>query len=304
MKVPISVLIPAKNESSNISACLKSVEWAGEVIVVDSNSQDGTIELAQQLGASVVQFKYELGGLKKKNWALQTVKFRYPWVLILDADERITEELAREIQLTLSSNPPQNGFYLNRKFWFRGRWIMHAGYFPSWNLRLIKLGCGKYEMTTTIATSSGDNEVHEHMIVEGRVGQLKNSMEHYAYPDIATFIEKHNRYSNWESRVRTDGTEQLGAGASDAAGRSLTRRRKIKAVARALPFPGFGRFVFHYIIKLGFLDGEAGYVLCRLLSQYEFWINLKATEFHLQTQFQRPKENETIVHSSENTPVR
>jgi glycosyltransferase involved in cell wall biosynthesis len=275
--IAVSVLIPARNEVSNIRQCIQSVKWAGEVVVIDSGSEDGTTELAQSLGATVIQFEYQAGGPKKKNWALRHYGFRHQWVLILDADERIPDGLAAEIIAAIGSGGGENGFYLNRRFWFLGQWIRYAGYFPSWNLRLVRRGFGYYEDCTDVDTASGDNEVHEHMIVEGLVGRLRTPMDHYAFPDLATFIEKHNRYSNWEARIGEKATQSLRANSSQA-GKELSWRRKLKAVGRRLPFADIFRFFYHYVVKIGVLDGYAGYVLCRLLGQYEFWISVKTRE--------------------------
>ena len=119
MKVPVSVLIPVRNEAAHIRACIQSVQWAGEVVVVDSGSSDATIDTASMLGAKVVQFHYQPGGPKKKNWALENkYPFRHEWVLILDADERITPELAREIATVLADGTAHCGFYINRRNYF------------------------------------------------------------------------------------------------------------------------------------------------------------------------------------------
>ncbi len=273
MKVPVSVLIPAKNEAPHIADCLRSVNWAREVVVVDSGSDDGTIEIASSMGASVVQFSYRKGGPKKKNWALENVPFRNDWVLILDADERITPELAAEIRDTLESGTPHRGLYINRRNYFLDKWIRHAGYYPSWNLRLLKRGCARYELLTDVDTQSGDNEVHEHVIVDGSTGRLNQPMEHFAYLDIGQFIEKHNRYSNWEAALGSRVCKGLTNSEDDAAiGSSLQRKRALKRLARSFPFPHWLRFAYHYFLKLGFLDGVHGYIFCHLLAEYEFWI--------------------------------
>ena len=143
--IPVSVLIPVKNEERHIGECLASVAWASEVVVVDSASDDCTAQIAARTGARVEQFAYTPGGPRKKNWALQNLDFQNEWILILDADERITPQLAREISGAVDDPRGHSGFYLNRRFNFLGTWIYHAGYFPSWNLRLLRRGRGLYE---------------------------------------------------------------------------------------------------------------------------------------------------------------
>ena len=204
-RCPISVLIPAKNERANIEACIASAAFADEVVVVDSGSTDGTRELAQSLGARVVDFQWDGRFPKKKNWALANVPWRNEWVFILDADERITPELAGEIRRIVSA-PTADGYYVNRRFWFIDGWLRHCGYYPSWNLRFFRHRLGRYEQFGDVAdTSSGDNEVHEHVVLSGRSAHLRGEMEHYAFPDISTWVEKHNRYSNWEARLIASG---------------------------------------------------------------------------------------------------
>ena len=120
-------------------------------------------------------------------------------MLIVDPDERITPELQREICEAIRRHDV-DGFYVNRRFWFLDGWINHCGYFPSWNLRLFRHRLGQYEQIEIGDTVlSGDNEVHEHVLLNGRAGYLAAPMEHYAFPGIATFVEKHNRYSTWEA---------------------------------------------------------------------------------------------------------
>ena len=273
--VPVSVLIPVKNEENNLAACLQSVSWADECVVVDSGSTDRTKEIAAEYGAQFVPFAYQPGSPKKKNWALENYKFKNDWVLILDADERITEALAVEIAEVLK-NPQHNGYYLNRRFFFLDRWIRHAGYFPSWNLRLFRLGNARYEFMPDFSSQTGDNEVHEHMILDGDAGKLTSPMDHFAYPDVFTFLEKHNRYSSWEATCNQ--SEQEFADKSTA-GFIITAKRFAKKAARKIPFPHWARFFYHYVLRACFLDGLAGYFFCHLLAEYEFQIWVKRYEF-------------------------
>jgi glycosyltransferase involved in cell wall biosynthesis len=271
----VSVLIPVRNEAANIVACIASVRWANEIVVVDSGSTDGTVETAKSKGASVVQFQWNGKFPKKKNWALENVPWKNEWVLILDADERITPELAAEIQAELKQ-PRTDGYFINRRFIFLGKWIRHCGYYPSWNLRLFRHAKGRYEMVQTIDTASGDNEVHEHVVLQGASAHLKNDMLHYAYPDIYTWMEKHNRYSNWEAEIEVRG-QGAGSNAQNIGGQ-LAKRRALRVLSRRLPFRPTLRFIYSYILKRGFLDGREGYMFCRLLATYEMLNVFKACE--------------------------
>ncbi len=271
----ISVLVPVRDEAANIVGCIDSVRWADEIVVVDSGSSDGTIELAKGHGAKVVQFQWNGKYPKKKNWSLENNPWENEWVLILDADERITPELAAEIQSEIR-NPSADGYFINRRFMFLDKWIRHCGYYPSWNLRLFRHKHGRYEEVQTKDTASGDNEVHEHVVLNGATAYLKNDMLHFAYPDIYTWMEKHNRYSNWEAEVEVggdrDGLSGLGIG------KQLSARRKLRTWSRGLPFRPSLRFIYSYILKLGFLDGPEGYIFCRLLATYEMLNVFKAYE--------------------------
>lgn len=277
--VALSVLLPAKNEERNLPACLRRLTWAKEIVVVDSRSTDATVAIAQAYGADVYQFDYSKEGWpKKKNWALENLPWKHEWVLVMDADEHMTPELAREVEQVVtgcwrdprSGSPTENdGYWINRRFMFMGRWIKGCGYYPSWNLRLFKHALGRYERIGNLGdTGSGDNEVHEHVRVStGRCGHLGHEFLHYAYPDLATWIEKHNRYSTWEAHAALAG--DAGEIKANLFGSMVERRRWLKRLSRRLPGrPGL-RFLYSYILKRGFLDGYPGLVMSSLLAWYE-----------------------------------
>ncbi len=280
-KIPVSVLIPAKNEEANLPSCLESVKIADEVFVVDSQSSDRSLEIAEKSSANVVQFHFNGRWPKKKNWSLENLPFRNEWVLIVDCDERITPELWEEIAAAIQ-NPNYDGYYLNRKVFFLGKWIRYGGKYPDWNLRLFKHKQGRYEnLNTEEIRNTGDNEVHEHVILEGSVGYLKNDMLHIDFRDIYHWLERHNRYSNWEARVYLNllnNTDDSGTIGANLFGNAVQRKRFLKKLWVHLPFKPTLRFILFYIIRLGFLDGKAGYTYGRLLSQYEYQIGVKLYE--------------------------
>ena len=280
-KIPVSVLIPAKNEELNLPACLESVAVADEIFVVDSQSEDRSIEIAEQHGAKVVQFHFNGSWPKKKNWSLENLPFRNEWVLIVDCDERITPELWTEIA-TVIKNEDYNGYYLNRKVFFLGKWIRFGGKYPDWNLRLFKHKQGRYEnLRTGDIPNTGDNEVHEHVILNGNVGYLKEDMLHIDFRDIYQWLARHNRYSNWEAKVYYNlltGKDDSGTIDAKLFGNAVQRKRFLKKIWVRLPFKPLLRFILFYFIRLGFLDGEAGYIYGRLLSQYEYQIGVKLYE--------------------------
>ena len=273
-KVPVSLIVPCKNEEANIERCLDSVPWVGEAFVIDSQSSDRTVEISKELGAQVVQFDYQGGWPKKKNWALENLPFSNDWVLILDADECLPPEAEEEIR-KIVENPdqPNAGYWINRRYFFMGRPLKHA-YFPNWNLRLFKHRLGRYEKITENDTDSGDHEIHEHVVAEGTTGKMNAVMDHHAFPTIDSFVEKHNRYSNWEAVVESTSKDE----ASSLQHKGVKGKRLLRRVFRKLPFRPTLRFLYVYIWQKGFLDGWPGYVFARLHAQYEFLSVVKAKE--------------------------
>ena len=204
-------------------------------------------------------------------------------MLIVDADERVTPELQRQITEAIQRSDV-DGFYLNRRFWFVDGWINHCGYFPSWNLRLFRHQLGEYEQVEVDdSTWSGDNEGHEHVLLNGRAEYLSARMEHYAFPDIATFIEKHNRYSSWEAAASTKlhSSRETNLKATPF-GTTLERKRWFKKLTARVPFRPSPRFFYHYVWRQGFRDGYRGWMLCRLLAWYERMIVAKERELKKQ----------------------
>lgn len=274
---PVSVLMPVKNEEANLRRGLPALTWADEIFMVDSQSTDRTVEVAESFGAKVVQFHFNGTYPKKKNWALDNLPFRNEWVLIVDADEVITPELAEEIRDAVKRQGA-DGYYVNRRFMFMGRWIKHCGYYPSWNLRLFRHRLGRYERLSAAAdTNSGDNEVHEHIFLKGKSAKLKNDMFHFAYPDIFAWVEKHNRYSSWEAFTSLGGASGHCLDAPQIS-LELRMKRALKRAAKKMPFRATSRFFYHYILRGGFLDGREGLILSRLMGWYEYISKIKEME--------------------------
>jgi glycosyltransferase involved in cell wall biosynthesis len=265
--VPVSIVVPVRNEAANLPRCLDSVKWADEIFVVDSHSTDETGTIAEARGARVVQFDFNGTWPKKKNWALENLPFKNEWVFILDADEVLPPEAEAEFGSAVANAGEIAGYWINRRFMFMGKWLRHS-YYPNWNLRLFRHASGRYEKLTDADTRSGDNEVHEHVIVQGPTGRLRCEMDHYAFPSVEVFIEKHNRYSNWEARVSAD--RLLSGSAAQISSGQVERRRKLKQLSQRLPFRPLLRFLYIYIWQKGFLDGREGYYFARLHALYEF----------------------------------
>jgi glycosyltransferase involved in cell wall biosynthesis len=273
--VPVSVIVPIKNEAENLPRCLSSVQWADEIFVVDSHSTDGSPQIAERHRAKVVQFEFNGIWPKKKNWALENLPFKNEWVLILDADEVLPPEARDEIAKAIVDPGDNVGYWINRRFIFLGQWLRHS-YYPNWNLRLFRHAMGRYEKLTSADTKSGDNEVHEHVVPKGPTARLRCEMDHYAFPSVEVFVEKHNRYSNWEARVAVD--ELLRGSFGDLSHARVERRRCLKMFSQRLPFRPLLRFLYIYIWQRGFLDGRNGYYFARLHAFYEFLCVAKTYE--------------------------
>ena len=241
--------------------------------MIDSQSTDETAQVATAFGASIIQFQFSGGYPKKKNWALDNVPFRNDWVLIIDADEVVVPELAVEIAHRTTENEAE-GYYLNSKYFFLGRRIRHCGYSECWNLRLFRHRLGRYErMPDHRGGRTGDNEAHEHVELKGRALHLTQELEHHAYPTIAVWVEKHNRYAVWEAAMYD---RFLNEPVPARIGRGKQFKRWLKKIYLRLPMRPLVRFVYAYCFRLGFLDGKPGLVFCTLLAFYDFlaWANV------------------------------
>jgi glycosyltransferase involved in cell wall biosynthesis len=280
-RAPICIIFTVKNEEINLPYSLAAVmEWAQEVFVVDSGSTDRTREITEKYGAKFYLEPWR-GYAGQKNWAMDNLPITVPWVFVLDADEVITPALRDElIQICTQNNCEENAFYVNRYFVFLDKRIRHCGYYPSWNIRFLRRGKAHYEQ----------RQVHEHMIVEGKAGYLKNDMEHYDRRGLFQYIAKHNEYSTLESNEMF----KLVTGQSQSKGGSFfgptaERRKWIKThIWPKLPARWLWRFFYMYILRLGFLDGMVGFHFCVFMASYEHQVTLKLTELKHNAQSQPP----------------
>jgi len=234
----LSVTIITYNEEDRIGDCIKSVAWADEVVVVDSGSEDRTQEIARSLGARVVEHPFQ-GHVQQKNFAIEQAKNE--WILSLDADERASEKLRAEIEEILSQEEINyDGFYIPRKVYYLGRWILHGGWYPDYKIRLFRKGKGKW----------GGRNPHDSVRVEGKCGRLRGEIYHYTYRDIAHNMRTINSFS-------TIGAEEL------------FREGKQATLFSLLIRPPW-TFIRKYFIQRGFLDGMAGFIIAVISAYYVF----------------------------------
>jgi len=274
--LPVSVIIAAKNEARNLPACLESVRNFGEVVLVDSQSNDATVDIARSFGVDVAQFYYRGGWPKKRQWALDNLPLRHDWVLLLDADEAVTPELLAEIRHALKS-PDVNGYYIGLDMFFLGRRLRHCGA-TFYKLSLFRRDAGRFECRTTQQDSSMcDMEVHEHVIVRGSTRKLNSKLLHRNVDSLSRYIQKHNEYSNWEAQVSTAGVAEE-ALRPNLFGTEAQRRRWLRQVFFRWPGSPVAFFLYKYILRGGFLDGVPGLIYCAFQGIQFFHIKAKLYE--------------------------
>jgi glycosyltransferase involved in cell wall biosynthesis len=276
--VPLTVVIPALNEERNIGAALLSVAWADQIFVVDSGSTDGTVEIAAGADVEVVHFEFRPPGPKKKAWALRELPIRNDWVFLLDADERVTPELAEEIRGVVECGTAA-GYCVDREFIFMGRSL--RCFRPNWNVRLFRRGLGHIEdLGLEGVPDTGDNEIHEHVSVDGQLKFLKSELLHNDYRGITAWIDRHNRYATWEAHLyRKLRSEAIGVGPRAFFRLDPFRRKRVlRRLWVRLPGRPILRFLVWYGPRRGFLDGREGFVFCVLMAWYELLIGLRLRE--------------------------
>ena len=238
MSPRLTVITIALNEEHNLPACLASVAWADEIIVIDSGSTDGTVEVARRFTPRVFTIAWEGYG-SARNFGLDRASGE--WVLWLDADERVTPELAGEIRQTMTgSDETVAAFDVARRAYFLGRWIRHCGWYPSRVPRLFRKGRARFN----------DARVHEQLVIDGARGSLRYDLLHYTDPDLHHYFAKFNRYTS------------LAADDMAAAGKTAT-------VGDMIVRPPF-MFFRMFVLRLGMLDGVHGFILCVVSSLYVF----------------------------------
>lgn len=269
-KLPLSVVVIAKNERVNIRRCLESVAWCDDVVVIDDHSTDDTARLAEESGARVLQNHFE-SFAAQRNWAISHAALRHPWVLMLDADEAVTPELERELQIVVRDVPDELvGFKMCRKTMFQGTWLRFSDGFPVWIVRLIRVGRFLFQ-------DAGHGEVAV-PAVDGRLGTVTAPFLHYPFSKgLHDWCERHNRYSTLEAEKELDEASLCEWRHLFSSDRSL-RRQSLRSLSRTLPCRSFLRFVYQYFFKGGILEGQAGLAFSWLMAMYEGLIVLKRRE--------------------------
>jgi glycosyltransferase involved in cell wall biosynthesis len=264
----VSVLILTLNEEINIGACLDSVAWADDRIVLDSYSADRTVAIATERGARVVQRRFD-NWSAHQNWAVDTIDFRHRWVLYLDADERCPEDLAAEVRAITETGSDCSAYRIRRKDFLMGRWLRHAQLYPTWLVRLFRPERIRYERLV--------NPVAK---VDGPTRELAGHILHYPFSHgIAHWIARHNDYSDLEAqeKAKAVGLGRLDWKAMTARDPNL-RRHALKDLFFRMPARPLVKFGYYYLWRRGFLDGRAGLTYASLQAIYEYLIDCKYDE--------------------------
>jgi glycosyltransferase involved in cell wall biosynthesis len=264
----VSVLILTLNEEANLAECIDSCDWSDDIVVFDSMSEDRTLEIAKAKGVRLVQRRFD-NYAAQRNAALTTVQYKNPWVLMVDADERVSPELAAEIAATMARVGASVAlFRIRRKDFFLGKWLRRSSGYPSWFGRLVRLGRVRVE-----------REVNEEYIADGEIGHLKAHLHHYPFnKGIAYWFERHNRYSTMEAIAKMGMHNHRIVVRELFAWDPIDRRRMLKQCLYRLPLRPLIVFLYLYIVRLGFLDGRAGFYFGRMRAAYEMLIDLKVIE--------------------------
>ena len=268
--IPVSVVIPVKNEEKNLPRCLEVLGDFEHVIIVDSESTDQTLQIAKNAGVEFINFDWNGQFPKKRNWILQNYRFNSEWVLFLDADEIITEEFKREVEEAIQDKEI-NGFWLNYHNYFQRRLLKYG--VPFRKLALFRIGMGEYERIDEEWWSNLDMEIHEHPLIKGQVGEIKAPIIHKDYKGIYHYLARHNEYSSWEAHRFLDLKQKNRDVFNELTPR---QRKKYNSLDKWWWAPLY--FIVNYFLRLGFLDGREGFVSSVLKAIYFFEIRCKIKE--------------------------
>jgi len=274
----VSVLILTLNEEANLRECIASVRWSDDVLVLDSFSGDRTLEVARELDVRVHQRKFD-DYASQRNFGLHELQYRHPWVLMLDADERVPLDLQEEIAVVTRDAPAGVAMFLVRRrdhLW--GRWIRRSSGYPTWFGRLVRVG-------KVVVARAINEEYH----AEGEVRHLHHHLDHFPFnKGFSEWIAKHDRYSTMEARLRVHALEPRPAARVLLAGDPIERRRGLKAWLYRIPGRPLIVFFGLYFWRGGMLEGRAGLTFSLLRAWYEFMIDCKSRELQEAMAGRRP----------------
>jgi glycosyltransferase involved in cell wall biosynthesis len=263
----VSVLILTKNEEINIERCLDSLSWSDDIVVFDSFSDDRTVELAEQLGARVIQRKFD-NWSAHQNWGVENIKFKYPWVYYTDADETCDDQLRDELAQLSELDQDYSAFQVRRKDYFMGRWLKRSQLYPTWITRAFRPEKIRYERL-----------VNPVAVVDGETGKLDGHIIHYPFSHgVGHWIDRHNKYSQMEALDLISEVVEKIHFAEFFSRDAAVKRRALKTLAYKMPGRPVLIFIYLYFFRLGLLDGLPGLRYSIMRAMYEYMIDLKVAE--------------------------
>ena len=263
-----SILILTFNEEMMLPRCMASIAWCDDVVVLDSYSTDATADVARAHGVRVIQRSFD-DYAAQRNFGINEIDHKYPWLFLLDADEEVPDQLYREMQIVLSAVEPDVGlFRVRRKDFWGEKWLRHSTGYPTWSGRLVRVGA------VHIARA-----VHEQCTTTGDVRYLRSHFHHHPFArGVHHWFDRHNQYSTLEAALISNSASGAARLRDVFHGDPVVRRRAVKRLAYRLPFRPLWVFLGLYVLRRGWLDGRAGLSVCLLRSFYEFMINCKVRE--------------------------
>ena len=265
----ISIVILTYNEERNIDRCIRSVSWSDDVVVIDSYSTDSTVRIATELGAKVVQNKF-INFAQQRNFALGHVDLKHDWVLHIDADEVVPDEMLVELK-GIVAHPLFNAYHVSSRMMFMGEWIRYSSLFPWYQMRFARRSFSTFKQV-----GHGQHSV----LAAAEIGCIRSSLIHYSFSKgLHDWFEKHNRYSSVEAlQFISEGNSKSDFRGVFSITDGVRRKWALKKLFRNLPFRPLIRFLYMYFYRLGFLDGWRGFNYCVMLTFYEFMISIKIRE--------------------------
>ncbi len=263
----VSILILTKNEESNIERCINSVSWSDDIVVFDSFSDDRTVELAEKLGARVVQRKFD-NWSAHQNWGVENIRFKHPWIYYTDADETCDETLRGELLALEEKGDGFSAFQVRRKDFFMGRWLKRSQIYPTWITRVFRPDKIRYERL-----------VNPVAVVDGETGALEGHIIHYPFSHgVGHWFDRHNKYSDMEAMDLIGEVSEEFRFAELFSRDAVIKRRALKTLAYRMPGRPLLMFGYLYFFRLGLLDGLPGFRYSVMRSMYEYMIDLKVAE--------------------------
>ena len=275
-RLPVTIVVPVRNEERNLPGCLRRLDRFEEVVVADSGSTDRTPEIAREHGVGLIDFRWNGKFPKKRNWVLRNYEFKTPWVMFLDADEFVDDSFCDQLERILPTTECA-GFWLTYRNWFMGRQMLHGT--PFRKLALMRVGAGEYERIDEDSWSRLDIEVHEHPILDGEAGEIDAAIDHRDYKSLEHYIARHNEYSSWEARRFMEISRDADLGDLPLTDR---QRAKYRALDKWWCAPAY--FLDSYVRRLGILDGRVGFHFALMKAVYFWQIRLKILEHRREAQ--------------------